>query len=46
MTFGASGVEKVHPVGELSEHETSRLAEVTTQLQAEIQTGLDYADKN
>merc|ERR1712214_201839 len=29
VTFGKSGVEKVHPVGKLSKHEEERMAEAT-----------------
>jgi len=43
VTFGKTGVEKVHDVGTMSEYETTRFAEVCAQLKTEIQTGLDYA---
>jgi len=43
VTFGTSGVEKVHDLGTLSEHEKTRLTAVTDQLKAEIDTGLAYA---
>merc|ERR550537_65829 len=43
VTFGPSGVEKVHPIGTLSEYEMGRLQEASDQLATEIQTGLDYA---
>lgn len=46
VVFGKNGVEKVHPVGKLNEHETKRLEEAKTALQAEIKTGLDYAEAN
>jgi len=42
-TFGPNGVQTVHPLGPLSEHETKRLEEAKTQLKEEIQAGLDYA---
>jgi malate dehydrogenase len=43
VTFGASGVMKVHELGPLNEHETKRLEEAKAQLKEEIQAGLDYA---
>jgi malate dehydrogenase len=43
VTFGKSGVEKVHPIGSLNEREMKRLAEATAQLKGEIETGLKYA---
>merc|ERR1712045_146781 len=43
VTFGKSGVEKVHPLGKLNEYETKRLAEASAALKKEIQSGLDYA---
>lgn len=43
VTFGPEGVQKVHPLGTLSEHEAKRLEEAKTQLAEEIQAGLDYA---
>merc|ERR1711865_269929 len=43
VTLGASGVMKVHPLGPMSEHETTRLEEAKAQLKEEIQAGLDYA---
>merc|ERR1719181_1473835 len=46
VTFGPNGAEKVHPVGELSDYEKTRLAEVTKQLKDEIDTGLKYAAEN
>jgi len=46
VVFGSKGVTKVLPIGELNEHETKRMEEVKVALQAEIQTGLDYAEKN
>ena len=46
VVFGENGVAKVLDLGTLSEHETKRLEEVKTTLKGEIQTGLDYAEKN
>merc|ERR1712050_175490 len=43
VTFGASGVQTVHPLGPLSDHETQRLEEAKAQLAEEIQAGLEYA---
>merc|ERR1719265_2170526 len=43
VTFGSNGVEKVHPVGTLSEHETNRLEQAKKQLKGEIDEGLAYA---
>jgi malate dehydrogenase len=45
VTFGTNGVEKVHPIGPLNDYEQKRLAQASSQLQTEIQTGLDYAAK-
>merc|ERR1711939_88628 len=45
VTFGRNGVEKVHPLGPMSDYEMKRLEEATAQLRGEIQTGLDYAAK-
>jgi malate dehydrogenase len=42
-TFGKSGVEKVHPLGDMTDHEKKRLEEAKAQLKDEIQAGLDYA---
>jgi malate dehydrogenase len=44
VTFGKSGVEKVHPLGALSKYETERLAAVKAQLKGEIDAGLAYAE--
>merc|ERR1711994_28081 len=41
VTFGKTGVEKVHPLGKLNEYEQKRLAEATEALKKEIQSGLD-----
>jgi len=46
VTFGKDGVEKVHPIGKLSEHEKKRLAELTPILKEEIEAGLEYAANN
>merc|ERR1712098_797597 len=43
VTFGAQGVQTVHPLGPLSDVETKRLEEAKAQLKEEIQAGLDYA---
>merc|ERR1711918_242477 len=37
VTFGKSGVEKVHPVVPMNDYEQKRLAEASAQLQTEIQ---------
>merc|ERR1711933_351382 len=44
VIFGAEGISKVLPVGEMNEHETKRMEEVKTQLKAEIETGMKYAE--
>merc|ERR1711862_960939 len=46
VTFGKNGVEKVHPIGKLDAHETTRLKEACDQLKDEIQAGLNYAKEN
>lgn len=47
VTFGKSGVEKVHPLGELTEYEKGRLSdEVVPALLAEIASGVKYANEN
>jgi len=43
VTFGTSGVQTVHPLGPMNDHETKRLEEAKAQLKEEIQAGLDYA---
>lgn len=43
VTFGRSGVEKVHGIGSLSSYEESRLQEALKALAGEIQSGVDYA---
>jgi malate dehydrogenase len=45
VTFGKKGIEKVHPIGTLNEYEQKRLKEAEAQLKAEIDTGLQYAEK-
>jgi len=42
-TFGPNGLQTVHPLGVLSDHEQKRLEEVKTALKDEIQAGVDYA---
>jgi len=46
VTFGKEGVQKVHPVGPMSGHETARMTKMVEQLKGEIQDGLDYAKVN
>jgi malate dehydrogenase len=46
VVFGEGGVTKVLPLGELNEHETKRLAEVSEALKGEIETGTKYAETN
>merc|ERR1711904_10033 len=46
VLFGEGGVVKVHPVGELNEYETKRLAEASEALKKEIESGLEYAKAN
>lgn len=43
VTFGVTGVEKVHDLGPMTDYEKERLKEVSEQLMQEIQKGLDYA---
>jgi len=43
ITFGKNGVEKVHPVGTMSEYETTRYTAVCLQLKEEIAKGLEFA---
>eukprot|EP00928_Gymnodinium_smaydae_P027827 TRINITY_DN21396_c0_g1_i1.p1 TRINITY_DN21396_c0_g1~~TRINITY_DN21396_c0_g1_i1.p1 ORF type:complete len:345 (-),score=91.15 TRINITY_DN21396_c0_g1_i1:363-1397(-) len=43
VTFGKEGVEKVHPLGELSEHEKKRMEEMMPTLKEEIDAGMEYA---
>jgi malate dehydrogenase len=46
VVFGKKGVEKVLPLGKLTEHETKRLEEAKTALKGEIKSGLEYAEAN
>merc|ERR1712032_1446032 len=46
VEFGKNGIEKVLPIGELNEHETTRMEEVKTALAGEIETGMKYAESN
>jgi len=46
VTFGKEGVEQVHPLGELSEYESGRLAAMLPTLKEEIEAGLEYAAAN
>jgi len=46
VTFGLKGVDIVHPLPELSEHETERLSSLLPTLKEEIDAGLDYAAEN
>jgi len=46
VTFGTEGVKTVHPLGELSAHEKTRLDAMMPTLKEEIQAGLDYAAVN
>merc|ERR1712151_619447 len=43
VTFGRSGVQTVHPLGQLNKYEQGRLAQATEALKTEIKSGLDYA---
>merc|ERR1712151_1134953 len=43
VVFGKNGVEKVLPIGSLTEHEKTRLEELTPILKGEIEDGLEYA---
>jgi len=46
VVFGEGGVTKVLGIGELNDHEKTRLEEVKTALKAEIETGKKYAAEN
>eukprot|EP00448_Togula_jolla_P016047 CAMPEP_0170575864 /NCGR_PEP_ID=MMETSP0224-20130122/4090_1 /TAXON_ID=285029 /ORGANISM="Togula jolla, Strain CCCM 725" /LENGTH=335 /DNA_ID=CAMNT_0010898675 /DNA_START=72 /DNA_END=1079 /DNA_ORIENTATION=- len=46
VTFGENGVKTVHPIGDLSAHETKRLAEMMPTLKEEIEAGLAFAREN
>merc|ERR1711953_645252 len=43
VVFGKNGVETVLPIGSLTEHEKTRLEELTPILKGEIDDGLEYA---
>jgi len=43
VTFGANGVEQVHPIGDLSAYEQGRLEEATAALKVEIEKGVEWA---
>jgi len=43
VTFGKSGVEKIHDIGPLNAYEEGRLAEAKAALKVEIETGLNFA---
>jgi len=46
VTFGQNGVERVHPIGNLSAYEKGRLEELKPVLKEEIEAGLAYAAEN
>merc|ERR1712087_683815 len=46
VTFGKSGVEKVHGIGKLNKYEEARLAEACAALKNEIKSGTDFAASN
>jgi len=46
VTFGKEGVKTVHPIGDLSAHEKTRLEELMPTLKEEIEAGLEYAKAN
>merc|ERR1719433_321652 len=46
VQFGKKGVEKVFPIGKLSDHEQKRLDELVPILKDEIADGLEYAKTN
>merc|ERR1712039_1143366 len=46
VQFGKNGVEKVFPIGKLSDHEQKRLDELVPILKDEIADGLEYAKNN
>jgi len=43
VTFGKNGVEQIHGIGELNDHEKKRVEDATKQLAGEIKSGTDYA---
>merc|ERR1712118_649580 len=42
VTFGKSGVEKIHEIGPMNAHETARFEECKAQLKGEIDKGLEF----
>merc|ERR1712107_908623 len=46
VTFGKGGVKTVHPIGQLSSWEETRLKELLPTLKEEIDAGLEYAAAN
>mmetsp|Transcript_102615 Transcript_102615/g.162110 ORF Transcript_102615/g.162110 Transcript_102615/m.162110 type:complete len:400 (-) Transcript_102615:166-1365(-) len=46
VVFGKNGVEKVLPIGDISDHEKARLDELIPILKEEIDMGLEYAEAN
>lgn len=46
VTFAEGGIQKVLPLGELSEYESKRLEALKVTLKAEIETGMKYAEEN
>jgi len=46
VTFGKTGVETVHPIGDLSDYEKGRLESMKPTLKEEIDAGLEYAAAN
>jgi len=44
VTFGKSGVQKVHAIGNLNEHEKARWQECVAALKDEIEAGISYAN--
>merc|ERR1712024_71478 len=46
VTFGKTGVEKVHPLGKLNKYEEQRMNEATAALKKEIESGLAFAAAN
>lgn len=43
VTFGKTGVEKVHEIGTMNEYEQKRFEEASAQLKLEIEKGLEFA---
>merc|ERR1712194_206373 len=43
VTFGANGVKRVHPVGNMNDYERTRMQEALGLLKDEIEAGLSYA---